>query len=150
MPVRMSLVVLLFPAALILAVQVTGQVPFLEQLILAPNSNFCGSSSSDFMSFFKLDLAMLTLTLLSEAACKVTVALTSLMLVVAFAMIFRSEVLPTFTVAVLGTLSFTRATSPDPVVGCWTALPVRLTAALPPLLEIVIAAPVSVPTTVGA
>ena len=110
-PVRVSLPVLLFPAALILAVQVTGQVPFLEQLILAANSKFCGSSSSDFMSLFKLELAMRTLTLLLEAAFKVTVALTSLMLVVACASTLISEVLPTLAVMLLGTLRFTRATS---------------------------------------
>ena len=90
----------------------------------------------------------MTLTSPAEAVNEVE-ALTFLAVVVAPARTSISNVLPTFTVILLGTVNFTRATSPVPVVGCWTALPVRLTVALPPLLVILIVDPVSAPAIVG-
>ena len=90
----------------------------------------------------------MTLTSPAEAVNEV-VALTFLAVVVTPARTSIFNVLPTFAVILLGTVNFTRATSPVPVLGFQSVLPVRLIAALPPLLVILIVDPVLVPAIVG-
>ena len=137
MPVRVSFAGLLFWVALIFAVQLTGQVPFLVQVILASNSNFSGLLA--FTSSLTLVWSILTVTPAPGAAERVTVASTSLAVVVAMASISK-DLLP-LTEILAGTTSLERATS-APGGGGVTVVPVpeALTEPLPPLLVMLIVA----------